>query len=94
MTIRRQLSRTLPGRSGPSKKTEEHPEEIIEINRNGLRGEEAIVCEPCEEEEELLDLVTGLTQTSRLGCQLTMIEALNGLTLQLPHRKSNLIFED
>tara|TARA_Y100001934_G_C12012225_1_gene612848 strand:+ start:75 stop:413 length:339 start_codon:yes stop_codon:yes gene_type:complete len=49
---------------------------------------------PCEEEEELLDLVTGLTQTSRLGCQLTMIEALNGLTLQLPHRKSNLIFED
>ena len=49
---------------------------------------------PCDEEEGLLDLVTGLTRTSRLGCQLTMFEGLNGLTLQLPHRKKNLIFED
>ena len=49
---------------------------------------------PSEEEEGLLDLVAGLTQTSRLGCQLTMFEALNGLTLQIPHRKSDFMFED
>ena len=39
---------------------------------------------PSEEEEALLDLVSGLTPTSRLGCQITMNKALNGLRVKLP----------
>ncbi|WP_413205442.1 ferredoxin family 2Fe-2S iron-sulfur cluster binding protein [Rhodospirillum sp. A1_3_36] len=37
-----------------------------------------------EEEEDMLDMAFGLTRTSRLGCQLIMTEALDGLTLRLP----------
>ena len=35
-----------------------------------------------EDEEDMLDLAFGLTATSRLGCQLIMTEALDGLTAQ------------
>jgi len=49
---------------------------------------------PSEEEEDLLDLVFGLTRTSRLGCQVTMTEALDGLTVKLPDRTRNLLLED
>ena len=49
---------------------------------------------PSEEEEDLLDLVFGLTRTSRLGCQVTMTEALDGLTVKLPSRTRNLLLED
>ena len=49
---------------------------------------------PSEEEEDLLDLVFGLTRTSRLGCQVTMTEALDGLTVKLPSRSRNLLLED
>ena len=48
---------------------------------------------PSEEEEDLLDLVFGLTRTSRLGCQLTMEDALDGLTVKLPDRTRNLLLE-
>ncbi len=40
--------------------------------------------EPSEEEEDLLDLAWGLTPTSRLGCQIVLTEALDGLELRLP----------
>jgi 2Fe-2S ferredoxin len=32
----------------------------------------------------MLDLAFGLTATSRLGCQIIMTEALDGLTVTLP----------
>ena len=34
-----------------------------------------------EDEEDMLDLAFGLTQTSRLGCQIIMSEELDGLTV-------------
>ena len=37
-----------------------------------------------EDEEDMLDLAFGLTQTSRLGCQIIMSEALDGLCVTLP----------
>lgn len=40
--------------------------------------------EPTEEEEDMLDLAFGLTATSRLGCQLKVTEALDGLRVRLP----------
>lgn len=39
---------------------------------------------PSEEEKDMLDLAYGLTPTSRLGCQIIMTEALDGLVVSLP----------
>lgn len=39
---------------------------------------------PRTDEADMLDLAFGLTPTSRLGCQLVITEALDGLTLKLP----------
>ena len=36
------------------------------------------------EEEDMLDLATGVRPTSRLGCQIVMTEELDGLTVHLP----------
>jgi len=43
------------------------------------------------EEEDMLDLAFGLTKTSRLGCQLLMTEALDGLTVSLPSGTHNMM---
>ncbi len=48
---------------------------------------------PSEEEEDMLDLAFGLTRTSRLGCQVVMTEALDGLTVRLPESTRNLLLE-
>ncbi len=45
--------------------------------------------EPTEDEEDMLDLAFGLTRTSRLGCQLIMTAALDGLTVSLPGGSRN-----
>lgn len=37
-----------------------------------------------EEEEDMLDLAFGLTETSRLGCQVIVTDELDGLTVSLP----------
>ncbi len=42
------------------------------------------LAEPTEDEEDMLDLAFGLTQTSRLGCQIIITEELDGLTVTLP----------
>src|SRR6201996_3923915 len=39
---------------------------------------------PTEDEEDMLDLAFGLEATSRLGCQIVITEALDGLVLRLP----------
>jgi len=44
-----------------------------------------------EDEEDMLDLAFGLTQTSRLGCQIIMTEELDGLTVRLPTSTHNLL---
>ena len=45
--------------------------------------------EATEDEEDMLDLAFGLTKTSRLGCQITMTEELDGLTVALPAGTNN-----
>lgn len=44
-----------------------------------------------EEEEDMLDLAFGLTRTSRLGCQILMTPALDGLTVRLPAATRNMM---
>ena len=39
---------------------------------------------PTEDEEDMLDLAFDLQETSRLGCQIIMTEALDGLEVRLP----------
>jgi ferredoxin len=43
-----------------------------------------------EEEEDLLDLAFGLTETSRLGCQTTITKKFEGTTLYVPAATRNL----
>mmetsp|Transcript_5534 Transcript_5534/g.6428 ORF Transcript_5534/g.6428 Transcript_5534/m.6428 type:complete len:169 (-) Transcript_5534:1540-2046(-) len=43
-----------------------------------------------EEEEDMLDLALGLTNTSRLGCQVIVTEEMDGITVQLPEETANL----
>ncbi len=49
--------------------------------------------EPSEDEEDMLDLAFGLTETSRLGCQIIMSEELDGLTVRLPDETRNMLLE-
>ncbi len=49
--------------------------------------------EPSEDEEDMLDLAFGLTRTSRLGCQIVITEAHDGLTVALPGDTRNLLLE-
>lgn len=49
--------------------------------------------EASEDEEDMLDLAFGLTRTSRLGCQIIITEALDGLTVSLPPQTRNLLLE-
>ena len=46
---------------------------------------------PTEDEEDMLDLAFGLEKTSRLGCQIVMSEALDGLVVRLPAGSRNLL---
>ena len=39
---------------------------------------------PTEDEEDMLDRAFDLQETSRLGCQIIMTEALDGLVVKLP----------
>ncbi|CAL7961726.1 2Fe-2S ferredoxin [Alphaproteobacteria bacterium] len=43
---------------------------------------------PSAEEEDVLDLVFGLTKASRLGCQIIITEELEGLIITVPGTKS------
>ncbi len=44
---------------------------------------------PTEDEEDMLDLAFGLEKTSRLGCQLVITPALDGLVVKLPAATRN-----
>ena len=43
-----------------------------------------------EEEEDMLDLATGATRTSRLACQIILTDALDGLTVRIPSESRNM----
>jgi 2Fe-2S ferredoxin len=49
--------------------------------------------EASEDEEDMLDLAFGLTHTSRLGCQIIMSDALDGLRVSLPSATRNMMVD-
>ncbi|KAJ3564844.1 hypothetical protein NPX13_g7709 [Xylaria arbuscula] len=50
--------------------------------------------EPEDDENDMLDLAFGLTETSRLGCQVVMTKELDGLRVKLPSMTRNLQASD
>lgn len=50
--------------------------------------------EPDDDENDMLDLAFGLTETSRLGCQIKMTKELDGLRVALPAMTRNLQARD
>lgn len=44
---------------------------------------------PTEKENDALDMAIGLTNTSRLGCQIILSENLNGMEILLPNTPNN-----
>ena len=49
--------------------------------------------EATEDEEDMLDLAFGLTETSRLGCQIIMTDELDGLVVKLPSATRNMLVD-
>ena len=49
---------------------------------------------PSHDENDMLDLAFGLTETSRLGCQVKMTKDLDGLKIKLPSMTRNLQASD
>lgn len=49
----------------------------------------AKIPEPVEEEDDMLDFAFGLSLTSRLGCQIVITEALDGLVVRVPAESNN-----
>lgn len=52
------------------------------------------MAEPDDDENDMLDLAFGLTETSRLGCQVKMTKELDGLRVKLPSMTRNLQASD
>jgi ferredoxin len=50
--------------------------------------------EPDDDENDMLDLAFGLTETSRLGCQIKMSREIDGLRIKLPSMTRNLQASD
>jgi ferredoxin len=50
--------------------------------------------EPSDDENDMLDLAFGLTETSRLGCQVLMTKDLDGMVVRLPTMTRNLQASD
>jgi 2Fe-2S ferredoxin len=46
-----------------------------------------------DDEEDMLDLAFGLTQTSRLGCQIIMSKELDGLVVTVPAATRNMMVD-
>lgn len=47
-----------------------------------------------DDENDMLDLAFGLTETSRLGCQVVMTPELDGLVVRLPAMTRNMQASD
>jgi len=49
--------------------------------------------DPSDEENDMLDMAFGLTDTSRLGCQVKLSEDLEGMEVQLPAATRNMMVD-
>ncbi len=43
-----------------------------------------------DDEEDMLDLAVGVTRTSRLSCQITLTDAIDGIELSIPDEAANM----
>ncbi|TFK53224.1 hypothetical protein OE88DRAFT_1793653 [Heliocybe sulcata] len=50
--------------------------------------------EPSDDENDMLDMAFGLTDTSRLGCQVKLTRELDGMVAQLPAATRNMFVDD
>jgi ferredoxin-2, mitochondrial len=50
--------------------------------------------EPDDDENDMLDLAFGLTETSRLGCQIKMSPEIDGIVVRLPSMTRNMQASD
>lgn len=50
--------------------------------------------EPSDDENDMLDLAFGLTETSRLGCQVLVTKDMEGMVVKLPTMTRNLQASD
>ena len=50
--------------------------------------------EPDDDENDMLDLAFGLTETSRLGCQVKMSPEVDGIVVKLPSMTRNMQASD
>jgi ferredoxin-2, mitochondrial len=50
--------------------------------------------EPDDDENDMLDLAFGLTETSRLGCQVKMSPEIDGIAVKLPNMTRNMQASD
>ena len=56
---------------------------------DALADPEDLDQEPSEDEEDMLDMAFGLTDTSRLGCQVNVTEGMDGMRIELPSATRN-----
>jgi ferredoxin len=49
--------------------------------------------EPGDDENDMLDMAFGLTDTSRLGCQVLLTKAMDGMSVQLPAATRNMFVD-
>ena len=49
--------------------------------------------EPSDDENDMLDMAFGLTDTSRLGCQVQLTKDLDGITITLPAATRNMFVD-
>ncbi|KAG0693588.1 ferredoxin [Suillus ampliporus] len=52
-----------------------------------------LVPEPSDDENDMLDMAFGLTDTSRLGCQVQVTRELDGMTATLPSATRNMFVD-
>lgn len=53
-----------------------------------------VLPEPEDDENDMLDLAFGLTETSRLGCQVKMTKEMDGMVVKLPSMTRNMQASD
>lgn len=49
-----------------------------------------MIPEASDDENDMLDLAFGLTETSRLGCQVKMTKTLDGIRVRIPSATRNM----
>ena len=52
-----------------------------------------ILPEPEDDENDMLDMAFGLTDTSRLGCQVVLTKEMDGMTATLPAATRNMFVD-